>query len=113
MPITAGGTVFMYNLKIDGQQVTNLRLSGENIAKIFTGAITNWDDPALAADNPGLTLPNAVHRAGRALRRGRRELRAVRVDDQPVPVGVELLLRQVGPGPGLRCDLLLSDGHGT
>jgi phosphate transport system substrate-binding protein len=58
MPITAGGTVFMYNLTIDGQQVTNLRLSGENIAKIFTGAITNWDDPALAADNPGLTLPN-------------------------------------------------------
>jgi phosphate ABC transporter phosphate-binding protein len=58
MPITAGGTVFMYNLKIDGQQVTNLRLSGENIAKIFTGAITNWDNPALAADNPGLTLPN-------------------------------------------------------
>ena len=58
MPITAGGTVFMYNLKIDGQQVTNLRLSGENIAKIFTGQITNWDNPALAADNPGLTLPN-------------------------------------------------------
>ena len=28
---------FMYNLKIDGQQVTNLRLSGANIAKIFTG----------------------------------------------------------------------------
>src|SRR5271163_2779539 len=58
MPITAGGTVFMYNLKINGQQVTNLRLSGENIAKIFTGVITNWDNPALAADNPGLTLPN-------------------------------------------------------
>ncbi len=58
MPITAGGTVFMYNLQIDGQQVTNLRLSGQNIAKIFTGIITNWDDPALAADNPGLKLPN-------------------------------------------------------
>ena len=58
MPITAGGTVFMYNLKIDGQRVTNLRLSGENIAKIFTGAITNWDDPALAADNPALKLPD-------------------------------------------------------
>ncbi len=58
MPITAGGTVFMYNLKINGQQVTNLRLSGENITKIFTGAITNWDDPALAADNPGLKLPD-------------------------------------------------------
>ncbi len=58
MPITAGGTVFMYNLKINGQQVTNLRLSGPNIAKIFTDAITNWDDPAIATDNPGLKLPN-------------------------------------------------------
>jgi phosphate transport system substrate-binding protein len=58
MPITAGGTVFMYNLEIDGSRVTNLRLSGENITKIFTGAITNWDDPALAADNPDLKLPN-------------------------------------------------------
>jgi phosphate transport system substrate-binding protein len=38
--------------------VTNLRLSGENIAKIFTGEITNWDNPAIAADNPALSLPN-------------------------------------------------------
>jgi phosphate transport system substrate-binding protein len=58
MPVTAGGTVFMYNLTINGQQVTNLRLSGENIAKIFTGVITNWNDPAIAADNPLLALPN-------------------------------------------------------
>jgi phosphate transport system substrate-binding protein len=57
MPITAGGTAFMYNLKINGKQVTNLRLSGENVVKIFTGAITQWNDPALAADNPGLLLP--------------------------------------------------------
>ncbi len=47
----------MYNLKINGQRVTNLRLSGENIAKIFTGAITMWNDPALQADNPGLVMP--------------------------------------------------------
>ena len=58
MPITAGGTVFMYNLSINGQRVTNLRLSPVNITKIFTGAISNWDDPALASDNPGLKLPN-------------------------------------------------------
>jgi phosphate transport system substrate-binding protein len=58
MPITAGGTVFMYNLSINGQRVTDLRLSGQNIAKIFTGVITHWNDPALQADNPGLTLPN-------------------------------------------------------
>jgi len=57
MPVTAGGTSFMYNLKINGQRVTNLRLSGENVAKIFTAAITSWDDPALVADNPGLQLP--------------------------------------------------------
>ena len=47
----------MYNLKINGQRVTNLRLSGENVAKIFTGAITSWNDAAIKADNPGLALP--------------------------------------------------------
>lgn len=57
IPVTAGGTAFVYNLVINGKQVTNLRLSGENVAKIFTGAITAWNDPAIAADNPGLSLP--------------------------------------------------------
>jgi phosphate ABC transporter phosphate-binding protein len=57
MPIVAGGTSFMYNLKIGGHRVTNLRLSGENITKIFTGVITSWADPALKKDNPGLALP--------------------------------------------------------
>lgn len=57
IPVTAGGTAFMYNLKIGGQPVTNLRLSGENVAKIFTGVITMWNDPAIAADNPGLVMP--------------------------------------------------------
>jgi phosphate transport system substrate-binding protein len=57
MPIVAGGTAFMYNLKIGNKRVTNLRLSGETIAKIFTQVITSWADPAIKADNPGLTLP--------------------------------------------------------
>ena len=57
VPIVAGGTAFMYNLVIGGQRVTNLRLSGENLAKIFTGVITKWNDPAIAADNPKLALP--------------------------------------------------------
>ncbi len=57
LPIVAGGTAFMYNLKIGNTRVTNLRLSGEVIAKIFTQQITNWSDPAIKADNPGLTLP--------------------------------------------------------
>jgi phosphate ABC transporter phosphate-binding protein len=58
MPITAGGTSFIYNLKINGQRVTNLRLSGEKFTKIFTGVITNWNDPAIQADNPGLKMPD-------------------------------------------------------
>ncbi len=57
MPDTAGGTTFMYNLNIGTHRVTNLRLSGEIIAKIFTGIMTKWNDPAIARDNPGLTLP--------------------------------------------------------
>jgi phosphate ABC transporter phosphate-binding protein len=57
IPVTAGGTSFMYNLQINGQRVTNLRLSGETISKIFTGVITMWNDPAIQADNPGLVMP--------------------------------------------------------
>jgi phosphate ABC transporter phosphate-binding protein len=57
MPIVAGGTSFMYNLKIGGKQVKDLRLSGDVLAKIFTGVISNWADPAIKADNPNLALP--------------------------------------------------------
>jgi phosphate ABC transporter phosphate-binding protein len=57
MPIVAGGTSFMYNLKIAGKRVTNLRLSGESISKIFTGVITQWNDPQIASENPLLALP--------------------------------------------------------
>jgi phosphate transport system substrate-binding protein len=58
MPIVAGGTSFMYNLKIGGKRVTNLRLSGDTVTKIFTGVITNWKDPQIAKDNPGLAMPD-------------------------------------------------------
>jgi phosphate ABC transporter phosphate-binding protein len=57
MPIVAGGTAFMYNLKIGNKRVTNLRLSGDTITKIFTKQITLWSDPAIKDDNPGLALP--------------------------------------------------------
>jgi phosphate ABC transporter phosphate-binding protein len=58
MPDTAGGTTFMYNLKIGNTRVTNLRLSGAAIAGIFTGAITNWDNSLIRQDNPGLNMPD-------------------------------------------------------
>ncbi|HEX3512740.1 MAG TPA: substrate-binding domain-containing protein [Trebonia sp.] len=57
MPSVAGATTFAYNLTVNGQRVTNLRLSGATVAGIFTDKITMWNDPAIAADNPGLTLP--------------------------------------------------------
>jgi len=58
MPIVAGGTSFMYQLRIGGQLHRGLRLSGETIAKIFTGAIRNWNDPAITADNNGKVFPS-------------------------------------------------------
>ncbi len=46
---------------------TTLNLSGNVIAGIFRGTITNWNDTAIAALNPGVTLPNhaivPVHRS--------------------------------------------------
>jgi len=57
IPDTAGGTAFMYHIEVAGHLVTNLRLSGATIMKIFTGAISNWDDKAITKDY-GAQLPN-------------------------------------------------------
>jgi ABC-type phosphate transport system substrate-binding protein len=57
VPDTAGGTAFMYHLNVGGRLITNLRLSGQTIMKIFTGQISNWDDPAIAKDY-GTKLPS-------------------------------------------------------
>ncbi len=57
LPIVAGGTSFMYHLTVAGKPVTDLRLSGPTLAKIFTGQITHWNDPAITKDY-GKTLPN-------------------------------------------------------
>jgi ABC-type phosphate transport system substrate-binding protein len=57
MPDLAGGLAFTYHLSIGGHRVTSLRLSGPVIAGIFTNQITSWNDPRIAADNPGLALP--------------------------------------------------------
>ena len=60
--VTAPITV-SYNLK----NVSGLRLSAPTLAKIFSGQATKWNDAAIAADNPAVTLPDtnivAVHRA--------------------------------------------------
>jgi phosphate transport system substrate-binding protein len=64
IPITAGATAIMYNIPNIGGQ---LKLSGTVLANIYLGTITKWNDPAIVALNPTLTLPNAaiavVHRS--------------------------------------------------
>jgi phosphate ABC transporter phosphate-binding protein len=51
LPLTAGGTAFMYHLDVNGKRITDLKLSGRTLAKIFTGKISYWDDPAVIADD--------------------------------------------------------------
>ena len=57
VPDVGGGTAFMYHLTVGGHLVTNLRLSGETLMKIFTGRITNWADPQITKDY-GAQLPS-------------------------------------------------------
>lgn len=56
-PIVSGGVAVVVNLP--GVATGTLRLSGAAIARIYLGEITRWSDPALAALNPGRTLPDA------------------------------------------------------
>ena len=59
LPIVAGGTSLMYNLKsASGSAITTLRLDANTVSKIFTGGLTKWNDGAIRALNPGLALPD-------------------------------------------------------
>ncbi|GAA2074432.1 phosphate ABC transporter substrate-binding protein [Microbacterium hatanonis] len=60
IPATAGGTALAYNLRVDGRNFTDLRLSGRTIAGIFSGTIGRWNDPAILADNPRVNLPDSA-----------------------------------------------------
>ncbi len=56
IPTVLGAVVLTWNLPALGQ--TRLKLSGPVIADIFLGKIKQWNDPALAALNPGVRLPS-------------------------------------------------------
>ncbi|MCU1455097.1 MAG: Phosphate-binding protein PstS [Acidimicrobiales bacterium] len=62
-PVVGGPISLAYKL----QGVPKLRLSADTISKIFQAQITSWDDAAIKADNPGVTLPATkiavVHRS--------------------------------------------------
>jgi phosphate transport system substrate-binding protein len=54
VPITAGGVAIIYNVK----GVSNLQLTAATLAKIMSSQITKWNDPEIAGENPGVTLPS-------------------------------------------------------
>ena len=63
IPTVAGAVVLTYNLPGN----PSLKLDGDTIAGIFLGQIKKWNDPKIAALNPGTTLPDqdivVVHRS--------------------------------------------------
>jgi phosphate transport system substrate-binding protein len=64
-PMVMGGVVPVVNLA--GVAPGQLKLDGKVLAGMYLGTITNWNDKAIAALNPGMTLPDkaiaTVHRS--------------------------------------------------
>jgi len=54
-PVVIGPITLSYNLS----GVSNLKLTPTVIANIFQGKITTWNDSAIAAINPGVSLPSS------------------------------------------------------
>jgi len=65
LPTVLGAVALTYNLPALG--TTRLKLDAATIADIFLGKITSWNDPRIAALNPGARLPKmdliVVHRS--------------------------------------------------
>lgn len=63
IPTVAGADVVSYNLP-GGPK---LRFDGPTVAAIFLGKIRKWSDPAITAQNPGISIPDqdilVVHRS--------------------------------------------------
>jgi phosphate transport system substrate-binding protein len=63
-PVAFGAITVSYNLP---SVKSGLKLDGATIANIFLGKIKTWNDPAIKALNPGMTLPSTsitvVHRS--------------------------------------------------
>ncbi len=65
VPVDLGGEGIAYHLSLPAG--ARLHLTGPVLAGIYLGQITRWNDPAITALNPGITLPPAsitvVHRS--------------------------------------------------
>jgi phosphate transport system substrate-binding protein len=64
LPTVLGAVVPAYNIPGTG---SDMKFSPEVLAGIFLGKISNWNDPAIAKDNPGVKFPSqdiyVVHRS--------------------------------------------------
>jgi phosphate transport system substrate-binding protein len=64
IPLAISYQIIEYNIP---GITAHLKLSGTIVSQIYQGQITNWNDPAIAAINPGVNLPNlkivALHRS--------------------------------------------------
>lgn len=63
VPVYISPVAVIFNL----EGIDSLNMTPQVIANVFNGTITNWNDPAIAADNPDAELPDLaispVHRA--------------------------------------------------
>src|SRR5262249_27608376 len=57
IPWALGGTSIVYNLP---GLPNNLHITGPILAQIYLGQITKWDDPAIKALNPKVSLPSTT-----------------------------------------------------
>ncbi len=67
IPLVLGAVVPTYNVNDVGGQPLKLRFTGPLLASIYLGLVKKWNDPTIAVNNPGKTLPDldihVVHRS--------------------------------------------------
>jgi phosphate transport system substrate-binding protein len=65
IPLAVAALMVVYH--VPGTGASHLKLNGKVLARIYSGQITAWDDPAIKSLNPGASLPDSaivlVHRA--------------------------------------------------
>lgn len=68
VPVYIAPIAIAYKLK--GFDSEHIKMSPSTIAKVFDGKITSWNDPEIAGENPGLSLPDTpitvVHRSDKS-----------------------------------------------
>lgn len=81
-PVFIGPITLSYNLP----GVSDLKLDATTIAKVFQGEIKTWNDPAIKALNPGVSLPSTAITV------------AVRSDSSGTTQNFSLYLQKAAPG---------------